>query len=224
MSSTNQHPKQMITRSSHNWKVTPGGFDKLKTKYLDFPGDWPILNCLHTSFNGISFANDKRNIKAGNLVSMFIDDYLLERYWNNPEKYVTLFRSAALVMAPDFSLLVGMPKAMGMWNVYRSRLVGHVWQAAGINVVPTITWGSQSSFSYAFSGVERGSAVAVSNTGCLTEEHKKFFDAGFFAMKETIKPSTIIFQCNKRFRSHYEEESTIFVKSFFDKKRESNGR
>ena len=122
-------------------------------------------------------------------------------------------------MSPDYSLLLGMPKPMQMWNVYRNRLVGYVWQSTGINVIPTISWSDKNSFEYCFNGVGIGSVVAVSNIGCRNEENKYYFDAGFEELKNRINPTKIIFQCNKKYKEYYKDERIIFVDSFWDNKR-----
>jgi len=149
---------------------------------------------------------------------MFLDDYILERFWNRPLNYLERFKDCT-VMSPDFSLLVGMPEPLQMFQVYRNRLVGYIWQSKGLNVVPCISWSDKQSFEYCFNGVEVGSVVAISNVGCRNLDNKKFFDSGFDAMIEKLKPSKILFMCNKKFRSEYKQENIIFIDSFFDKKR-----
>jgi hypothetical protein len=126
---------------------------------------------------------------------------------------------AKYVLSPDFSLLIGMPKPMQEWNVYRNRLVGYVWQCEGIKVIPTISWSDKSSFQFCFNGIEKNSVVAISNTGCRNDEQKKYFDEGFGEMIKRIEPRKIIFQCNKKYRSFYNDENIIFIESFWDNKR-----
>lgn len=211
----------MIQRSSKNWKTKSGGWDVLNTELIDFYLDYPILSSiLQLTDYQLVMCNNYKFINEKSLVSTFVDDYILERYWNDPKKYIEYFKKAKYVMSPDYSLLVGMPKPMQMWNVYRNRLVGYVWQSSGINVIPTISWSNEDSFEYCFNGVEIGSVVAVSNTGCRNEENKHFFDLGFYKMIEVLKPSIILFQCNKKFRKNYNINNVIFVDSFWDNKRE----
>ena len=108
---------------------------------------------------------------------------------------------------------------MQEWNVYRNRLVGYVWQCEGIKVIPTISWSDKSSFQFCFNGIEKNSVVAISNTGCRNDEQKKYFDEGFGEMIKRIEPRKIIFQCNKKYRSFYNDENIIFIESFWDNKR-----
>jgi hypothetical protein len=210
----------MKQRSSDNWKTKSGGWDSLNTELVNFSLDYPILSSISQLDDfQLVMCNNYKAITSESLISTFVDDYILERYWNDPKKYIEYFKKAKYVMSPDYSLLIGMPTPMQMWNVYRNRLVGYVWQSAGINVIPTISWTDNNSFEYCFEGVEIGSIVAVSNIGCRNENHKHFFDAGYDEMIKRINPIKILFQCNKKYKECYKNESITFVDSFWDNKR-----
>ena len=210
----------MRQRSSNNWKFKSGSWDALNTDLISFDEDYPSLGSFSEVQDfDVSICNDYKSITERSLISTFVDDYILERYWNNPNKYIGYYRQAKYILSPDFSILVDMPKPMQMWNVYRNRFVGYIWQSAGLNVIPTISWGCEKSFDFCFEGVKEGSIVAVSNIGCITQGSKEYFDAGFEKMKEVIKPKQIIFQCNKKYKEHYKNEMIIFVDSYWDKKR-----
>jgi hypothetical protein len=210
----------MKTRSSNNWKSKSGGWDSLNIELIDFYNDYPNLSSIEllTYFETV-ICNNYKNINDQSLVSTFVDDYILERFWNNPSKYIGVFNRAKYVMSPDYSLLIGMPKPMQMWNVYRNRLVGHVWQKAGINVIPTISWSDSSSFDYCFDGVSYGSVVAISNIGCRNDDNLRYFNNGYNMMIKKINPKQIVFQCSKKYRKEYSDDKTIFVDSFWDIKR-----
>ena len=211
----------MKQRSSHNWKTKSGGWDVLNTQLIDFYEDYPILSSLleDIDFQIVANCNDYKKINNNTLVSSFLDDYILERYWNNPLKYVELFKKAKYVMSPDYSLFLGMPKPMQMWNIYRNRLIGYIWQKNAIKVIPTISWSDENSFDFCFNGVDVGSVVAVSNVGCRSEEQKYYFDFGFKEMIKRIKPHKIIFQCNKKYKENYRNNDIIFIDSFWESKR-----
>lgn len=210
----------MKQRSSHNWKAKSGGWDSLNTELIDFYYDYPVLSSIFeiTDFQ-LVMCNNYKAITEESLISAFVDDYILERYWNDPKKYIEFFKKAKYVMSPDYSLLLGMPKPMQMWNVYRNRLVGYVWQSAGLTVIPTISWSDKNSFEYCFEGVKQRSVVAVSNVGCRNEENKYYFDNGFNEMLNRIDPKQIVFQCNKKYKDQYKDDRIIFVNSFWDNKR-----
>jgi len=208
------------TRTSQSWKCKPGGWDALHTEFIDFYDDYPILNCQELEFDFIINSNDIKNLHSGGLVSTFLDDYHLERFWNNPIYYAKKFAvSGCSIMSPDYSLLIGMPKPMQMWNTYRNRFIGNLFAKYGCNVVPTITWSDESSFEYCFNGVAKGSIVAVSNIGATNEEHDAFFSAGYNAMLSAIDPKKVVFMGNKKFAPRYASSRTIFINSFFNRQR-----
>jgi hypothetical protein len=215
-----RHLLIMIQRSSHNWQTRSGVFDALNTRFLTFTEDYPVLSSIFNIDDfEVTMCNNYKKIGQNSLVSSFLDDYILERYWNDPIRYLSVFKGAKYVLSPDFSLLIGMPIPMQQWNVYRNRLVGYVWQSEGIKVIPTVSWSDYKSFDFCFNGIDKGSVVAISNTGCRNDEQKKYFDDGFNELIKKIQPSKIIFQCNKKYRHFYNEENIIIIESFWDNKR-----
>mgnify|MGYP003420666459 CR=1 FL=1 len=197
-----------------NWNSKSGTWDYPKLEYVTFKGDYPIIGTSTIPDKLVIVnSNDYKSITEGCTITMFQDDYIIERFWNNPMAYIERFEVAGAVMSPDYSLLVGMPKPMQMWQVYRNRLVGHIWETKGINVVPTIGWSDSDSFEYCFEGVEKESIITVSNIGCRNDDNKSYFDAGFNAMIKAINPKKIVFMCNNKYKSYYEgDDRIIFIK------------
>ena len=213
----------MNQRSSHNWKSKSGTWDSLNLTFVDFKQDYPVLSSfLAIDISIVTNCNDYQSLTNDSLVSMFVDDYILERYWNNPIKYVNYYKECHGVMSPDFSLLIGMPIPLQQYNVYRNRMVGYIWQTRGINVIPTVSWSDEKSFSFAFNGIKKGSVVAVSNIGCRNEQHKTYFDKGFEEMKRQKQPKTIIFQANNKYKLQYQSENVKFIDSYWNKKKRIN--
>ncbi len=209
-----------MMRSKNNWKSMPGGWDALHLEKLYFNGDFPIINCKQIpNLKRIANIHDTNSIKGNCFISTFVNDYLLERFWSNPWRYIDKFCQSSGIMSPDYSLLVNMPAPLQIYNVYRNRYVGYEWQRLGLNVVPTISWSDFDSFNYCFEGIEKGSIVSVSNIGCLTEKQKEYFDAGYNEMINRIKPKKIIFMSNKKYQQFYQAENVIFIQSHFEKKR-----
>lgn len=211
---------QLHTRTSKDWKCKPGGWDALNTSFLESDVDFPELYCDKVSFDFVVNCNDYRRFRPGGLISTFLDDYHLERFWNNPISYANRFAaSGCAIMSPDYSLLIGMPRPMQIWNTFRNRFIGHIFSRHGCNVVPTITWSDSSSFDFCFSGIKRGSIVAVSNIGASSELHDAFFSTGYNAMIKAIEPKKIIFMANKKFGPRYKSDNIIFINSFFQRQK-----
>lgn len=126
-------------------------------------------------------------------IHFFIDDYQFERIWARPETYTDKLKEWGGMFSPDFSLYLNMPRAMKLWNVYRSRFIGNVMAENGIKVIPTLQWAEPETFSFCFDGIEPGGVVAVSTIGIKKDAAKKriWFDGMSEAIKR-IKPHTVI--------------------------------
>jgi len=124
---------------------------------------------------------------------MFVDDYQFERLWNHPKRYINPLKRFQCVFTPDFSLYMDMPMAMKVWNTYRSRMIGQFFQKQGIKVIPTVSWAEPGTYDFCFDGIEKGSIVAVSTTGCIRDDSaRNTWIDGMKAMIERIHPSKIL--------------------------------
>lgn len=131
-----------------------------------------------------------RNVNAG--VFFFQDDYKFERVWTNPNVYCSILSNFPYVAGPDFSLYADMPLEMQRWNVFRNRLLSAYWQSNGIDVIPTITWSTASSFDFCFDGIS-GGTVIISTVGVLNnEQSKRLWIGGASEMVNRINPQYII--------------------------------
>ena len=140
---------------------------------------------------GFNYAKTSKDYESG--IHFYIDDYQFERCWNNPEKYMEILERFDCVLTPDFSLYLDMPLAMQMWNVYRSRMLGQIWQNYGMNVIPTVSWSTEDSFEFCFDGLPHESTVSVSTIGVKqTEESMLIWKAGMDEMIRRISPSGIL--------------------------------
>lgn len=124
------------------------------------------------------------------IVLMFNYDKRLLSLWNEPLKKVALLQSCAVVATPDFSIYPGMNINLIRFNVFMNRWLGVTWQNYGCTVIPTVGWAKPETYNICFSGIEKGSTVAISTLGC--QNCKEDFLAGFNEMKKRIKPPLII--------------------------------
>lgn len=143
------------------------------------------------------------NIKAGQKIKIqtkrdgfahfYLDDYQFERFWNYPIRYTNYLSSFDGVLSPDYSVYEDYPIIIQKMNVYRNRALGAYWQSLGINVIPSVSWNTQSSFEYCFEGIEEGSIVAISTVGVLrTKRLKELLLIGFGEMINRIKPKGVL--------------------------------
>jgi hypothetical protein len=129
----------------------------------------------------------KRRAKT---IHFFLDDYKFDEVWNKPDKQIPKLAQYAQVLSPDFSMYADMPLPLQIYNTFRSRWCASVWQAAEMVVIPTISWGGEDTFGFAFDGIEHGAVVAVSTVG--TARAMDGFMGGFRRMCEVIEPRAVV--------------------------------
>lgn len=141
----------------------------------------------------IGFNEAKTSNDYGASVHFFIDDYQFERIWNEPKKYIELLRQFDCICTPDFSLYMGMPLAMKIWNTYRSRLVGQILENEGVDVIPTLSWAGDDTFEFVFDGLPRGGTFAVSTVGVVKDEQaRKVWAKGMEQAIKALQPDCIL--------------------------------
>jgi len=110
-----------------------------------YPVDWP----LPVAFSG-------RGRWRGGPLHLFVDDYRQEFFWRRPEEGLLVASAAGVVTAPDFTAWVDDPWPWGLYQGWRSALVAGYWQAAGVRVLPVVSFGTD-----AFVHVRAGSTWAI---------------------------------------------------------------
>lgn len=155
---------------------------------------FPILEpTQHVPEDMIGFKYIKASPRYGACVHFYIDDYQFERVWNEPERYIPLLQQFDSVLSPDFSLYMDMPRAMKIWNVFRSRLMGQLFQDAGITVIPTLQWAEPETFDFCFDGLPTDSVVSISTLGVRqSKEAMKIWRAGAEEALMRLHPSCVV--------------------------------
>lgn len=145
-------------------------------EFIDFNAS---IRCRNQSLKGVHF---------------FIDDYRFSRLWVNPSRYIDLLRKFKYVMSPDFSTYIDFPAATQIYNHYRKHWIGAYLQEEGVSVIPTISWGDESSYQWCFDGEPAHGVVAVSSVGTQkSARSRELFQQGYRMMVEVLEPETIIF-------------------------------
>lgn len=126
-------------------------------------------------------------------VHFFEDDYLFERIWKNPEKYLDILKRYNGVILPDFSLYRDMPLAMQIWNIYRSRAIGHWLQKNGIKVIPNIRFGDRRTYRICCDGIQKHCVIAIGTHGNLKLlEDREIFLKGLDIIVNRLEPIVIV--------------------------------
>jgi hypothetical protein len=139
----------------------------------------------------VSFANLNR-LNSGSYdkyVHCFVEDRRCERAATRPWMYVERLAKAYAVATPDLSIYQSMPLEEQFLSAYLGRMAGRIWQAAGLHVIPTLSWSDERSLPFLLSGICPGMTVAVSTLG--TRRNKRMFMLGFKALCE-VSDLTIV--------------------------------
>lgn len=140
---------------------------------------------------GFNYALTSNETENG--IHFYVDDYQFERIWNQPQMYLSKIAEFDCMLTPDFSLYTEMPRAIKVWNTYRSRLIGQIAQRMGITVIPTVSWCEKETFKFCFDGLPTRSTLSISTIGIKREDYNfKLWKDGVDAMIERLKPKTLI--------------------------------
>lgn len=154
----------------------------------------PIIkndNYIPKKLIGFNYAKTSKEKNVG--IHFYIDDYQFERIWTSPEIYAEILREYDCMVTPDFSLYLDMPRAMKIWNVYRSRLIGQIMQDYGIKVIPNVSWAEKETFDFCFDGIEKNGIVSISTIGVKRDNNAlTIWNAGVTEMIKRLTPKTIL--------------------------------
>ena len=126
-------------------------------------------------------------------VHFYEDDYLFERLWRNPKKYLHILQQYNGVILPDWSLYRDMPLIMQLWNIYRSRAIGAWLQVNGVKVIPNLRYGDQRTYKVCTDGLPKHSVIAVGTHGTLKIiEDRDIFVKGLEVVVKRLQPVAIV--------------------------------
>lgn len=141
----------------------------------------------------ISFSKAIGSKENNKWIHFYEDDFLFERIWRNPKKYLPILKRFNGVILPDFSLYRDMPLCMQIWNIYRSRAIGVWLQKNGILVIPNVRWGDSRTIEICTAGLTPGGVIAVGSHGCIKDlANRHEFSSGFSQIIRRLCPSTVV--------------------------------
>lgn len=188
------------------WKSTPGNFDPNHlANEMWSDNEWGIPEVKGTGVPvsvswSLTFDAYRTKVRRGQalpkglgVVSFFTEDYRFEQLWTSPERFLTYMTPEHWALTPDFSLYTDHPPAVHLWNIFRSRWLGAYWQGEGLRVLPTVSWASEDSFKYCFSGLPERAVLAVSTVGCLVrKDARRLWMLGFQEMLTRLSPIQVL--------------------------------
>ncbi len=126
-------------------------------------------------------------------VHFYEDDHLFERLWSNPRKYLPILAKFQGVILPDFSLYRDMPLVMQLWNIYRSRAIGHWLQVNGVRIIPNIRFGDRRTYHICCIGIEKHCIISIGSHGNLKNRlDREIFINGVDRIVKILEPRVLI--------------------------------
>lgn len=126
-------------------------------------------------------------------VHFYEDDFLFERLWKNPRKYLSILKRYRGVILPDFSLYRDMPLVMQLWNIYRSRAIGTWLQHEGVAVIPNIRFGDARTYKLSCQGISKKSVIAVGTHGSIkNKQDRDILIQGIIEVVSYLEPIAIV--------------------------------
>lgn len=129
------------------------------------------------------------------ILGFYVEDYRFEPLWETPDVYVSkvLNLGISTAIAPNFSLWYGSPRAMHLWNTYRSRWLARYMQEAGIRVIPDVNWADAASFEFCTLGIPVGAPVVSLQLQTLRKEDEiERASLGVRMVAETLRPQALL--------------------------------
>lgn len=141
----------------------------------------------------IAFSKAVSNTDYDQWVHFYEDDYLFERIWRTPKKYLNLLKRYNGVILPDFSLYRDMPFVMQLWNIYRSRAIGFWLQINGIKVIVNIRYADRRTYRCCCDGISKHCVIAIGTHGTIkNREDRQYFCEGLAVVVKRLEPTVII--------------------------------
>lgn len=97
----------------------------------------------------------------------YTKDSVIERIWNNRDKYVHLVQRFPLIIGLDFSILCNMYYPQQVYNCWRNYVMTYWLQQIHPKVVPNAGYGDTDTFPWILDGMPMDSWIAVTSQGCF---------------------------------------------------------
>lgn len=182
-----------VNSKRSNCKDVFNAFLVEKAKYqgsYEFPA---ILPTYDVPTRLVSFSKAISSKDTDQWVHFFEDDCMFERLWRNPKRYLDVLRRFHGVILPDYSLYRDMPLVMQLWNIYRSRAIGHWLQQNGVAVIPCVRYGDYRTYRCCCDGLPKHSVIAIGTHGTFKNlDDRTILLEGLDVVVDILQPVAIV--------------------------------
>lgn len=146
----------------------------------------------------VSFPKSIHTADKHQFVHFYVFDNKFSKLLTQTKRYLELLRTFDGVITPDPSIIIGRSRCLQQTNIYFNRAIGFYFQRNGIPVIPNVRWGDESTYSFCFLGIPKGSIVSISTLGAIAKEKRtgnflrECFKNGLRKMLEVINPRAIV--------------------------------
>ena len=141
----------------------------------------------------VCFSKIRKETDYNAVVHFYEHDYIIERIWKNPNKYLPQLQKFAGVILPDFSLYRDEPLIMQMNNIFRSRQVGAWLQDNGLPTIVNMRYGDERTYKLACLGVPHNSIIAIGTHGTMKNPlDRKILEDGLPYVFNCVSPHTLV--------------------------------
>ena len=167
----------------------PFGLPELKFQTIAAT-DVPQLVCCGQLSPKVKRELDKKNC----WVHFFTDDYMFEKYWNNPFGGLKTLQEFGGAIMPDFSTYPDWPTAVNLWQVYRANWLARFWQENGVKVVPIISQILSKHYTteVVLSGTPKGMPVCTMYYPSFSDDLKQWFYKGLREAIDFLRPPWVM--------------------------------
>lgn len=219
----------LVTKTQDKWNShISGELDKLNISCLfetDNKYGFPVVKTSEDfavkDLIPFNLCKQKKKEDLDKGVHFFLDDYKFEQIWTRPRDYIQMFQDYGNIVSPTFSIWSNQPYALNLFNMYRSRWCTRFYQECGVNVLVDVRWSDESSYDYAFSGIEKNTPVIVNTVGTKYLDNRKMFRDGFYEMLRVLEPNKLYVYGEYMpvdFDKYFDE--VIYFDSFWKKQRD----
>jgi len=141
----------------------------------------------------ITYSDVRRNSDRSCGIAGFESDRALMRLVRNLKKRIPILSQFHCVSEPDFSVKIGLPRAIQIYSTFLSNAVAYNFVTSGLSVLPSVSWGDKTTYDFCFDGHSQGGAFLVSTIGVLKDERTRFFFRnGFQEFLRRLQPEAVI--------------------------------
>lgn len=159
------------------------------------------------------------------ILHFWCDDYLFERFWQTPHKYIEALRRFRAVVMTDYSMYWDWPRALNVYNHWRNHTLARFWQDNGLTVIPSPGWTTPRDYDWCFTGDPEGSILAISTIGAAKNVgNRKRFNQGYAEAMKRLKPKLVLlYGTDVRTEENKNAAETTCFRSMDQERRDRDG-